>query len=102
MPDHESANEIVSVALVRPLEGQMQDVIDLLREFYQVLKAKNYSRDWLYRNAGDPGQLVNVRHWTSAESRMQAQEDPDVHRYWRRLAEIAVVERVHEQLDRIL
>ncbi|HEU5452041.1 MAG TPA: antibiotic biosynthesis monooxygenase [Terriglobales bacterium] len=102
MPEHESDNEIVSVALVRPHEGHMQEVVDLLREFYEVLKGKNYSRDWLYRNAGDPGQLVNVRHWTSAEARAQAQEDPDVHRYWRRLAEIAVVERVHERLDRIL
>lgn len=102
MPDHETDNEIVSVAVVRPHEGHMQDVVDLLREFYVVLRTKNYSRDWLYRNAGDPGQLVNVRHWKSAEARTQAQEDPDVHRFWRRLAEIAVVERVHEQLDRIL
>ena len=102
MPDEVNSHEIVSVALVRPHEGHMQDVIELLRDFYRVLTAKKYSRDWLYRNASDPGQLVNVRHWTSAEARSQAQEDPDVHRYWRRLAEIAVVERVHEQLDRIL
>ena len=80
----------------------MEDVVEVLRQLYEVLKTKNYSRDWLYRNAADAGQLVNVRHWTSAEARAQAQEDPDVHRYWRRLAEIAVVERVHEQLDRIL
>ncbi len=91
--------EILSIAFVRPFEGSEAAVLETLRELYAVLRSKQYSRDLLYRDAQDSGLLVNLRYWASAEARGQAQEDPDVHRHWRRLAEISVVERVYEQLE---
>jgi hypothetical protein len=94
--------EVLAIAIVRPLEGREHDVLTLLQSFYAMLTQKGYCRDLLYRSSKDPGRLVNLRYWKSDESRREASEDPDVHRYWRSLSEVSEVEKVYEQLHEIL
>ena len=87
--------------MVRPEEGYEEEVLRILRDLYAVMTQKNYSRNVLYRDAKDPRRLVNLRYWTSEDARTRAQEDPDVHRHWARLGQVAKVEQVMEQLDEI-
>ena len=93
------ANEILSIAVIRPQPGHEDDVVSVIRELHQLLLLKNYCRDLLYRDLNDPGVLVDLRYWSSAEARSHAHEDPDVHRFWRRLGEISTVEKVYERLE---
>ena len=93
--------EILAIAFVRPEEGQDEATIDVLRDLYDIMTSKNYSRNILYRDAKDSHTLVNLRYWSSEEARHKAHEDPDVHRCWARLGQIAKVELVVERLDEI-
>ena len=93
--------EIFAIAVVKPEEGYEQEVMDILRELYAVMQRKNYSRNTLYRDRKEPSRLVNFRYWTSEEARGRAQEDPDVHRCWARLGQVAKVETVMEHLDEV-
>jgi quinol monooxygenase YgiN len=93
--------EIVSIAYVRPAEGKEQQTLEILAELYALLRKKNYSRDLLYRDAQDHRRLINLRYWTSDEAREEAHEDPEVHRFWQRLAEVSKVEGVIEKLELI-
>ena len=93
--------ELVSIAYVRPEEGNERQTLDILAELYTLLRKKNYSRDLLFRDAQDPRQLVNLRYWRSEEARQEAHEDSEVHRLWQRLSEVSKVEGVIEQLELI-
>ena len=93
--------EIFAIAVVKPNEGHEQEVIAILRELYEVMTRKDYSRNTLYRDRKDPSRLVNFRYWTSEDARARAQEDPEVHRCWARLGQVAKVEQVMEQLDEV-
>jgi quinol monooxygenase YgiN len=95
------SQDIFAIAVVRPEEGYEEEVLRILRDLYAVMTQKNYSRNVLYRDAKDPRRLVNLRYWTSEDARTRAQEDPDVHRHWARLGQVAKVEQVMEQLDEI-
>ena len=95
------SQEIFATAVVRPEEGHDEEVLQILRDLYVVMTRKNYSRNILYRDAKDPSRLLNLRYWTSEDARAQAQEDPDVHRLWARLGQVAKVEHVMERLDEI-
>ena len=95
------SQEIFAIAVVRPEAGHEEEVMRVLRDLYAVMTQKNYSRNVLYRDAKDPSRLVNLRHWTSEDARTRAQEDPDVHRYWSRLGQVAKVEQVVERLDEV-
>lgn len=95
------SQEIFAIAVVRPEEGHEEEVMEILRELYIVMKKKDYSRNVLYRDAKDPSRLVNLRYWSSEEARSRAQEDPDVHRQWARLGQVAKVENVIESLEEI-
>ncbi len=92
------SGEIFAIAVVRPHEGQDRQVISILHDLYAVMTKKNYSRNILYRDEKDATRLVNLRYWTSEQARSEAQEDPDVHRQWVRLADAATVELVFESL----
>ena len=95
------AEEILSIAHIRPEEGKDKEALSILRELYALLQRKQYCRDQLFRDAADAGHLVNLRYWKSAEARAAAQEDPDVHRLWIRLSQVAHVDRVTEKLEEI-
>ena len=96
------SEEIFAIAVVKPEEGHEQEVMEILRELYAVMRRKNYSRNTLYRDRKEPSPLVNFRYWTSEEARTRAQEDPEVHRCWARLGQVAKVETVMEHLDEVL
>lgn len=94
-------SEILAIAVIRSFEGREAEVLDVLRDFYAMLARKGYSRDRLYRSDKDPDRLVNLRYWASDAMRREASEDPEVHRYWRTLVEMAEIEKVYEQLYEI-
>jgi hypothetical protein len=91
--------EIMALAIVDAFDGKDDECLQLLRDFYAVLRRKHYSRDLLYRDQSNPLRFVNIRYWRSLEVRQEAQEDPDVHGFWKRLSEIARVTHVFERLE---
>lgn len=93
--------EVLSIAVVRPHEGKTEETVAVIRELYAVLERKHYSRDLLYRDLNDPRLMVNLRHWSSAQARRDAQEDPEIHRYWQRLGQLCEVVKVYEELEEI-
>jgi quinol monooxygenase YgiN len=92
-------NELLSLAYVRPNPGKEQETLAILTELYTLLRNRNYSRDFLYRDAKNPGRLLNLRYWRSEEARDEAHEDPAVHQLWQRLSEVSTVEGVIERLE---
>lgn len=94
--------EILALAIIHTFPGKEEECLLVLREFYAMLRSKQYSRDLLYRDAKDPGRYVNLRYWLSEEARAIAHEDPHVHHYWKRLAEICQIEQVFERLDQLI
>jgi len=92
--------ELLSIAYIWPHPGQDEQTLQLLNGLYSLLSRKGYSRDLLYRDARAE-RLVNLRYWKSEEARQQAQEDPEVHRYWQRLPEICRVDGVVERLEEV-
>ncbi|HYN15756.1 MAG TPA: hypothetical protein VES66_08220 [Terriglobales bacterium] len=92
-------SEIMALAIVDAFDGKDEECLQLLHEFYAVLRRKRYSRDLLYRDVNDPRRFINVRYWRSEETRKEAHEDPDVHRFWKRLSEISKVTSVFEHLE---
>ena len=92
-------SEIMALAIIDAFDGKDDECLHLLREFYAVLRRKQYSRDLLYRDHKDPRRFVNIRYWASEEARQEAQDDPDVHSFWKRLSAIAKVTQVFEQLE---
>ena len=95
------SQEIFAIAVVKPEEGHEDEVVRILHELYEVMTRKNYSRNILYRDEKDPSRLLNLRYWTSEEARAEAQEDPEVHRHWARLGQVAKVEYVMERLQEV-
>lgn len=98
MSQHEP---IRSMAILDAHPGHEEDVIQLLRDFYTNIHGKGYSSDLLYRDAKSPSRFVHLRIWNSDESRTNAQQDPEVHRYWVRLAEICTISTIYEELEPI-
>jgi len=94
-----ATSEIMALAVVDAFDGKDEECLHLLHEFYAVLRRKQYSRDLLYRDHKDPRRFVNIRYWRSEEARIEAQADPDVHTFWKRLSEIAKVTQVFERLE---
>jgi hypothetical protein len=93
------SSEIMALAVVEAFDGKDDECLQLLHEFYAVLRRKQYSRDLLYHDLKDPRRFVNIRYWRSAETRAEAHEDPDVHQFWKRLGEISRVTSVFEWLE---
>jgi len=91
--------EILAVAVIKAHVGKEEELVQVLRDFYSMLRTMNYSRDVLYRDGG--GRFVNLRYWASEEARDTAHEDPNVHRFWRRLSEICEIEQVYEELEQV-
>ncbi len=87
------------MAILEPHDGREQDTVELLREFYSAIHEKGYSRDLLYRDVKHRGRFVHLRIWASEEARNEAQQDPDVHRYWMRLSEMCDITTIYEELE---
>jgi len=92
-------SEIMALAVVEAFDGKEEECLQLLREFYALLRRKQYSRNLLYRDLKDSRRYINIRYWRSEEARKEAHEDPDVHAFWKRLSEIAKVAPVFERLE---
>jgi hypothetical protein len=92
-------SEIMALAVVEAFDGKDEECLQFLHEFYAVLRRKQYSRDLLYRDMKDSRRLINIRYWYSEDTRKEAHEDPDVHRFWKRLSEISKVTSVFEHLE---
>jgi hypothetical protein len=95
------ADEVVSVAILEALPGKEDELLGMLREFYSMMHAKGYSRDFLHHDGDHPSRYIHLRRWTSAETRSEAQADPDVHRYWQRLPEVCTIPTVYENLETV-
>ena len=93
------SEEIVAMAVMQAHDGKEQELEATLREFYEMLKRKGYSRDQLFRHGARV--FVNVRRWVSAQTRQEAHEDPDVHRYWARLGNICDMKMICERLEEL-
>jgi hypothetical protein len=93
------SQEILSVAVFVPLDGQEQQALATVRELSATLAKSGYSRDILYR--GPEGEYVLVRYWKSDEARRSALEDPEAQRRWARLAHEIRIEKVYESLEEI-
>ena len=90
---------VLSLAILEPLENKEAETLQLLREFYLFMATKGYSHDLLYRDAKNASQFVHLRIWKSNEARHEAQEDPEVHRFWLRLPEVCVITTTHQNLE---
>ena len=94
-------SEVLAIAIIKPNDGKESEVLETLRALYAALSAKQYSRDQLFRDASQPSCFFNLRYWASDEKRMEAMEDPDVHKHWMRLGTICTVEKVYEKLHEL-
>ncbi len=92
---------VQSVAVFDLVEGMEAECLKVLRQLYDVLRRKDYSRDLLLHDPKLPRRYVNVRFWTSEEKRRQAAEDPDVQRCWVKLADLLIMRDVSERLERV-
>lgn len=93
------SEEILSVAVFAPLDGQEEEALETVRQLSAVLAKGGYSRDILYR--GPEGEYVLVRHWKSDDARRAALEDPEAQRCWAKLAHEVRILKVHESLEEI-
>ena len=93
--------EIVSLAILVALPGKEEVLLSMLREFYTMMHSKGYCRDSLHRDTTRPDRLFHVRYWKSAEMRIEAQGDPEVHRYWQRLPELCTIPVVYDSLETV-
>jgi heme-degrading monooxygenase HmoA len=92
-------NSLVSIAVLEPYEGHEEELLAVIEDLYNLMEAKGYSRNELLRSRNEPIYYINIRYWTSEQARMDAHEDPEVHRHWARLGQLCHIPRVHEMMD---
>src|SRR5579863_9870566 len=95
------ADEIVSVAVLEALPAKEEELLSMLREFYSMVHQKGYCRDMLYRDTARPDRLLHLRYWKSAETRAEAQVDPEVHRYWQMLPQLCLGTVLYESMETV-
>ena len=93
-----SPEPIRSMAILDAHPGAEPAVIALLKDFYTAIHRKGYSNDLLYRDGKQPSRFVHLRIWSSDTARAEAQQDPEVHRYWQKLSEICTITQIYEEL----
>jgi hypothetical protein len=91
-------DEILALAFIEPLSGKQAELEVLLRSVGEFVERKQYGRDALYRDNQNPGGLVLARWWRNAEARAHAQEDPEMHAFWRDAGLLCRVVKVYEEL----
>lgn len=95
------SEQIISMTILEPFPGKEEEFVTHQRSFYSLLNEKGYSQDILYRDGKSSGRYVHLRIWNSEASRHEAQNDPDVHRYWMHLPELCTITTIYEQLERV-
>jgi hypothetical protein len=90
---------ILSVAVWKPMADMEAASLATLRELGSILVAKDYGRDFLYRDR--ESHYVLLRYWKSEEARRTAQEDPDMLRCWARLGNEIEIVKVYETLTEV-
>lgn len=99
------AKNILALALLEPHVGKEDECLNLLRQLYDCLKEKNYSRDVLFRDSkqepSGKAKFVHMRIWTSHEMREEAMQDPEVHKFWMRLPEVCTLTTIYEDLEEL-
>jgi len=93
--------EILAMAIFVAHEGKEDELLATVREFYSMLRRKNYSRDLLYRDRKNPRRFIHLRYWKSEQTRSEAHEDPEVHRFWQRMGLLCDMESVTERMDEL-
>jgi quinol monooxygenase YgiN len=93
------SQEILSIAVFQPVPGHEAASLITMRDLIAALKAGNYSRDMLYRDAKSGDEFVLVRYWKSEGARRAALEDTEVLRCWAKLAHEIRTVRVYETLE---
>ena len=93
--------EIVSLAVLEALPGKEDELIQMLRELYTMMRTKGYCRDILHRDSSRPDRFLHLRYWASPEMRAEAQVDPEVHKYWLKLPELCTIPIVYESLEEV-
>jgi quinol monooxygenase YgiN len=94
--------EVLAIAVFAALPGHEPEAIATLGELSNVLATKDYSRDVLYRDGNASGRFVLLRYWRSEDAKREAQEDPDIQKFWARLGHLIEIERVLETLEEMI
>jgi len=93
------SQEILSIAIFRPLPGHEEASLTTIRDLIAALAAGGYSRDVLYRDAKSDHEYILLRYWKSEEARRSALEDSNVLRCWARLAHEIRTIKIYETLQ---
>ncbi len=93
--------EIMAMAIFVAKEGKEEELLTVVREFYSMLQRKGYSRDLLYRDRKNRQRFIHLRYWKSEETRAEAHEDPEVHRFWQTMGLLCDMESVTERMDEL-
>lgn len=93
--------EIMAMAIFVAHEGKQDELLAVVREFYTMLGRKGYSRDLLYRDDKNPRRFIHLRYWKSEETRAEAHEDPEVHRFWQRMGLLCDMESVTQGMEEV-
>lgn len=93
------SQEILSIAIFRPLPEMEEQSLATMRNLIAALTAGGYSRDQFYRDAKLSGEYILLRYWKSEDARRAALEDPEVLRCWAKLAQEIETVRVYETLE---
>lgn len=93
--------EITAMAIYVAREGKEVELLAVVREFYAMMARKGYSRDLLYRDSKNTRRFIHLRYWRGEESRAEAHEDPEVHRFWQRMGLLCDMESVTERMDEL-
>jgi hypothetical protein len=91
--------QILSVAIWEPAPGMEAASLATIGELIAILKAKDYSRDLLYRDR--ESHYVLLRYWKSEDTRRAALEDPDMQRCWAKLGNEIQIVKVYETLTEV-
>jgi hypothetical protein len=89
------------MAVLKSHPGKEPELLAFLREFYTMMRSKQYSHDLLFHDLKQTDVFVHIRIWISDEARQSAVQDPDVHHYWMKLPELGTITTIYEELEPI-
>ena len=100
----EMPDEVLSMAVFRAMPGHDAECLSLTLELAALLGKKGLAHDTLWQQASGTGgeDYVLLRRWTSDRTRLQAQDDPEMHRIWARMGLIMETIRVYERLETLV
>lgn len=92
------SQEYPSLAIWEPLPGMEAAALATIRELNAIVAKNGYGRDFLYCSGTS---YVLLRYWKSEQSRLTAQEDPEMLRCWARLGNEIQIVKVYEKLEEV-